>query len=102
MRKKIALLCISIAVVSMVTLLMGCPPPLVRVAPPPARVEVYGAPPYAGAHWIPGYWEHRGGEWFWIPGHWERVPRANAVWVPGRWEERHGGWVWFKGHWDYR
>ncbi len=102
MREKIALLCISIAIIGMVTLLLGCPPPVVRVAPPPARVEVYGTPPHPEAVWDPGHWEHRGGDWFWIPGHWERPPRPRAVWVPGHWEERPRGWVWFKGHWEYR
>ena len=102
MRKKIALFCLLIMISGLVTLLMGCPPPIVRVSPPPHRVEVYGTPPYPEAVWIPGYWQHQRGEWVWMPGHWERSPRPNAVWVPGHWEERRGGWVWMKGHWEYR
>ncbi len=102
MRKRIALFCLLIMVSGMVSLLMGCPPAVVRVGPPPVRVEVYGTPPYPGAVWIAGYWQHRRGEWFWISGHWERSPRPNAVWIPGHWEERPGGWIWFRGHWEYR
>jgi hypothetical protein len=101
MKRIAAVLCLMVAVAWLATLSLGCVA-AVRVAPPPPRVEVYGAPPHPEAHWLPGYWEHRGGEWFWVPGHWERPPRPHAVWVPGHWDERPGGWVWFKGHWDYR
>ena len=98
MKKRIAIL---VAFVSLTTLLLACVA-AVRVAPPAPRIEVYGAPPYAGAVWIAGYWQRRGGEWVWIPGQWQRPPRPHGVWIPGHWEERPGGWVWFKGRWEYR
>jgi hypothetical protein len=44
-----------VAVCAMTVLLLGCPPPVVRVRPPEPRVEVYGSPPYAGAVWRPGH-----------------------------------------------
>ena len=103
MKKRIAIIGLLVVISGIAIFLLGCPPPpLVRVPPPPARVEVYGAPPFEGAVWIPGYWNHRYGEWVWIPGHWERPRRPNAVWVPGHWEERGGGWIWRPGHWEYR
>ena len=102
MKSKMAFLCLWIVIGGMLTVLMGCPPAVVRVGPPPPPVETYGVPPYPGAAWIPGYWQHRGGEWFWVPGHWERAPRPNAAWIPGHWVERPGGWIWIKGHWEYR
>jgi hypothetical protein len=81
---------------------LGCYTAVVRVPPPPPRVETYGPAPYPDAVWVPGHWMYRGGEWVWIPGHWERRPRSGAVWVPGHWERRGEGWVWKDGHWEYR
>jgi hypothetical protein len=102
MNRKIAIISSLMVICAIFILLLGCPPPVVRVRPPEPRVEVYGSPPYPEAVWRPGHWDHRRGEWVWIPGHWVRPPRSQTHWVPGHWEERRGGWVWREGHWEHR
>jgi len=102
MKRIVAMISLLILVGGIAVLLMGCPPPMVRIRPPEARVEVYGAPPYPEAVWRPGHWANRNDEWVWVPGHWTRRPKPHAVWVPGHWEERRGGWVWIEGRWRYR
>jgi len=102
MKRSMAIIGLLIVIGGTAVLLMGCPPPVVRIRPPEPRVEVYGAPPYPDAVWRPGYWEHRGGDWVWAPGHWTKPPRPNGVWVPGHWEPKRGGWVWKSGRWKYR
>ena len=67
-------------------------------APPPVRVESYGAP-RAGFVWIAGRWNWLNGRWEWVAGHWERE-RANMSWVPGRWELQGNYYVWIEGRWD--
>jgi len=100
MNRKAAMI-ISIVVLSTIAiLLLGCPPPVVRVRPPEPRVEVYGSPPSPDAVWRPGHWAYRGGGWVWIAGHWARPPRPHAHWVPGHWESSGGGWVWIDGRWE--
>jgi hypothetical protein len=48
---------------------------------PPALIyEAATVQPYAGAVWIPGYWDWDGFDWVWIPGHWELAP-AGYVWI---------------------
>ncbi len=101
MNKKVAIISSFVVICAIAILLLGCPPPVVRVRPPEPRVEYYGTPPHSDAVWIEGYWKHRRGEWIWVPGHWERRPRPHAHWVPSRWEPRGGGWVWVRGHWEY-
>lgn len=68
------------------------------VAPPPARVENYGAP-RANFLWVAGRWDWRNGSWTWVDGHWERE-RANMQWFPGRWELQGNYYVWIEGRWD--
>jgi hypothetical protein len=102
MKRSMAIIGLLIVIGGIATLLIGCPPPVVRIRPPEPRVEVYGLPPYPDAVWGPGYWEHREGDWVWAPGHWTKPPRPNGVWVPGHWEPRRGGWVWNPGRWKYR
>ena len=102
MRGKFAAVGSFIIICAMTVVLLGCPPPIVRVRPPEPRVEVYGTAPYPEAVWRPGHWAHQRGEWVWIPGHWARPPRPHGHWVPGHWEPSGGGWVWREGHWDYR
>jgi hypothetical protein len=102
MKRKAVILCFALVLVGNLLLLLGCPPPIIRVRPPEPRVEVYGAPPYPEAVWRPGQWEYRRGTWVWVDGHWTRPPRPHAVWVPGQWEPRRGGWVWHRGHWESR
>lgn len=67
-------------------------------APPPVRVENFGAP-RAGYLWVAGRWDWRNGNWAWIDGHWERE-RANMQWYPGRWELQGNYYVWVEGRWD--
>jgi hypothetical protein len=68
------------------------------VAPPPVRVENYGAakPNYI---WVAGRWDWRAGNWAWVDGHWERE-RANMQWIAGRWELQGNYYVWVEGRWD--
>ncbi|MEJ2060708.1 MAG: hypothetical protein P8Y64_09520 [Gammaproteobacteria bacterium] len=72
---------------------------VVHSAPPPARVEVIGHPPYPDAVWIQGHWMWRD-RWVWNGGHWAHRPHPNAKWAPGRWHERrHGEWTYRPGRW---
>lgn len=71
---------------------------VVEVAPPPPRVEVIPAIPFAGAVWIGGHWGWHRGRHHWNHGHWAHA-RPGHVWRPhgwvhrgGRWHERRGGW----------
>lgn len=68
------------------------------VAPPPMRVENYGAA-RSGFTWVSGRWAWRSGNWAWEDGHWERE-RANQMWVAGRWELQGNYYVWVEGRWD--
>ena len=102
MSRRCALICLFLMVSGIALSLFACYPVVVRVGPPPPRVEVYGPSPYPEAVWRPGHWAHRGGEWEWVPGHWTRRPRPDAAWVPGHWERRGDGWVWYDGRWEYR
>ena len=102
MRRGAALIGLIIVIGGIGVLLFGCAPAVVTIRPPEPRVEVYGAPPYPDAVWIPGYWQHRRGAWGWVPGYWARPPRHGAVWIDGHWEPRGRGWTWIPGHWEYR
>jgi hypothetical protein len=86
-------------------------------AMPELKVEVMGAPPHPGWHWVKGHWRwaDRRGEWVWAPGHWvaTAVPDMPAVivetpppppsprhyWVRGHWAWEGNHWQWFHGHW---
>ncbi|MGS1059355.1 YXWGXW repeat-containing protein [Burkholderia glumae] len=72
-------------------------PEVVRVAPPPPRVEVVPAP-RVGYVWDAGHWVWRHGAYVWEPGHWQAV-RVGYHWQPGHWAPRGDGWVWIRGHW---
>ena len=74
---------------------------VVTVAPPAPEVEVYGAPPYAGAVWLGGYWNWVGGRHVWVGGHWDHG-RPGYHWVPHTWERSGGGWRMHEGHWARR
>lgn len=70
-------------------------------APPPPRVEVYGAPPGHDYFWLPGYWAWRNNTHFWVDGHWEHN-REQEHWVPHRWEhDEHDGWRLHEGYWHH-
>ena len=102
MERKMVIIWSFIAIGAIVILLLGCPPPVVRVRPPEPRVEVYSDPPHPDAVWRSGHWTYKRGEWIWIPGHWAKRPKPHAHWIPGHWEPRGGGWIWIDGHWEYR
>lgn len=68
-------------------------------APPPIRVEAYGAAPGPGYVWVNGYWGWRGGNYEWVRGNWVRPPHARAVWVAPRWEHDRGRYRFHEGHW---
>ena len=67
-------------------------------APPPMRVENFGAP-RTGFLWVSGRWNWANGNWAWVDGHWERE-RANMQWITGRWELQGNYYVWVEGRWD--
>ena len=69
-------------------------------APPPLYAESYGAPPYAGALWIGGYWGWEGSRHVWTPGRWEHA-RPGYHWVPRTWEQHGNQWHQRGGHWDH-
>jgi len=71
----------------------------VRVAPPPARVEVRGRRPGPGFVWQPGYYRWRRGSYRWRPGVWVVPPTRHAMWVPPRWHHSRRGWHSTPGHW---
>ena len=73
----------------------------VLVAPPPPRVEYYGAPPVAGQIWIDGYWSWTGRRHEWVSGRWE-APRPGYTWVPHRWERDGDRWHQRGGRWEER
>lgn len=72
---------------------------VVRVGPPPVRVEVRPAAPSARHVWTAGYWSWNGKAHVWVGGAWVVPPRAKTVWVDGHWKKSGGGWVWVPGHW---
>ena len=69
------------------------------VAPPVPYAEAYGAPPFAGALWIGGYWGWEGGRHVWTPGRWEH-PRPGYHWVPRTWTRQGNGWHQHGGNWE--
>ena len=73
-------------------------PSLITNPPPPAQVEVVGAPPGPDYVWIPGHWEWQG-TWTWTSGKWATIPAPRAAWIPGHWSRRENGWVWVEGYW---
>ena len=106
--KKSKLVAISVLATSLAGCIVAAPPPrhyyvgtVATIAPPPARVEVYGSPPEAGYVWIGGYWAWNDGRHEWVSGHWER-PRPHYRWVPHRWVHERDGWHLSEGHWERR
>lgn len=73
----------------------------VAVAPPPAQVEYYGAPPVVGQIWIGGHWNWAGSRYAWSPGRWS-APRPGYRWAPHRWDHGPRGWQQRPGHWERR
>src|SRR5262249_18399810 len=67
-------------------------------APPEPIAEVRPMAPFAGAVWIPGYWQWNGYRHVWVGGHYS-APRAGWVWEPHHWQRTPRGWVHVTGHW---
>ena len=73
--------------------------PVVVTTPPPAPlVEARPVAPFAGAIWIPGYWQWNGYRHVWVAGRWS-APRAGWHWQPHHWRRTPHGWIWVRGHW---
>jgi len=78
---------------------IGPPAPVVvRVAPPPRRVEVVVASPGPSYLWVAGHYSWMNGQWVWIPGAWVLPPQPATTWVDGRWDGASRTWV--EGHWE--
>lgn len=71
----------------------------VRVAPPPAVVEVRGVAPGPGHIWVAGHHRWAGDRYTWVAGSWIVPPRPRAAWVPGHWKHTRSGYYWVDGHW---
>jgi len=71
--------------------------------PPPAPIEeIRPAIPFAGAIWLPGFWNWQGARHVWVAGRWSASPAGHA-WEAHRWEHRPDGqWVHHPGHWHPR
>jgi hypothetical protein len=71
----------------------------VKVAPPPAIVEVRSVAPGPGHVWVGGFyrWEHN--RYVWVRGRWVVPPHPKAVWVPGHWQHSPRGHFWVEGRW---
>ena len=65
---------------------------------PVAPVYTRPVAPYAGAVWVPGEWEWRGGRYVYVNGYWAR-PRNKHVYVEGTWVQGPRGYYWQRGHW---
>lgn len=72
------------------------------LAPPPARVEAYVAPPGQGFFWINERWTWRDAAWAWMPGHRERIPLHRHRWEEGRGVRRGSRYYWHEGRWRWR
>jgi hypothetical protein len=72
---------------------------IVQTPPPANIVEVRPAVPFAGAVWIPGYWNWNGATHIWVAGRWS-APRPGFAWEPHHWARMpNGGWRMEHGHW---
>lgn len=76
-----------------VVIQMGPPPPPPTETVPPVPTE---HPDWA---WHDGYHRWNGTAYEWVPGTYVEPPYKGAKWVPGHWDHRHGGYVWVEGHW---
>jgi hypothetical protein len=67
--------------------------------PPPIRYEVPPPMPQMGYVWMPGYWSPYGGRYVWAPGRWSRPPYYGAAWQGGGWDHDGRGWRYRQGYW---
>ncbi len=77
--------------------LQSCGPAYVSVVP---ATPYYAQPvsPYAGAIWIDGGWNYRGGRHVYSQGYWGR-PRAGRSYQAGAWQQSPRGYHWRGGRW---
>ncbi|MBS1801074.1 MAG: YXWGXW repeat-containing protein [Acidobacteria bacterium] len=78
-----------------ISVYIGTPPPPIRYETPPPMPEV-------GYVWMPGYWAPYGGRYVWAPGRWSRPPYYGAAWRQGGWDHDGRGWRYREGYWDRR
>jgi hypothetical protein len=72
----------------------------ISAAPPPPRVEVFGARPGPYHVWQGGSWGwHPEGRYEWRPGRWVVPPQGRTVWVRDEWVSYGGGYHLVPGHW---
>jgi hypothetical protein len=71
------------------------------LAPPPPRVETWGAPPSPGMFWTRGYYAWRDGAYVWVPGVWERPPSPGLEWVAASYYFSGGHYYYHPGRWDH-
>jgi hypothetical protein len=80
----------------------GTPAPApIQLAPPPPRLEAYGAPPGVGFIWTPGFYAWRGESYFWTEGSWLRPPAPGLGWVEARYVGIGGRYYYQPGRWDF-
>jgi WXXGXW repeat (2 copies) len=96
---KRAVLSVLVGAVGLISCVAGGYAYYAPAAPPPVRVEAFGAAPGPGYVWINGYWSYGGRGYAWVPGRWERAPHRGAAWVAGRWERKGSRWAYRAGHW---
>jgi hypothetical protein len=71
-----------------------------RTPPPPIRYEGRPRIPGPGFVWVDGYWASNRGRYVWVPGAWQRPPYAGAYWSHGHYDHYNDGWHYHEGHWD--
>jgi hypothetical protein len=71
-----------------------------RREPPPLRYEARPRMPGPGYVWVDGYWNWDRGRYVWVPGVWQRPPYAGAYWSHGHYDHYNDGWHYHEGHWD--
>jgi hypothetical protein len=71
---------------------------VVRMAPPPLRVEVVGVAPGPGYVWAAGHWRWEGGAYAWHRGEW-MAPRPGYHLVAHEWRPVGAEWHYSPGHW---
>jgi hypothetical protein len=71
---------------------------IVRVAPPPHRLEVTPSP-RPGHVWVGGHWDWRNERHQWVKGSWVRERRGYHYNQPA-WSQRDGNWHLARGSWS--
>jgi hypothetical protein len=69
--------------------------------PPASKDEPPTAPKdNPNAMWVPGYWQHKNGQFEWQPGYWP-ASFDNLYWEQGQYVASESGFVFVPGYWDY-